>query len=118
MDKKLMINTGKWVLMVLFMAVNITFYLLNGTRLNLILATLVSLYSVFDFFYSLSGKKMGSGLKLYLFSFYLLAILSLFIAIRSILAGNIRSALASLLLIGGDIAVILYFVHRRTHSIR
>ncbi len=118
MDKKLLINVSKWVLMALFMAVNFMFYLLNGTMLNLILAILVALYSAYEFFYSLSGKKLGLGLKLYLFSFYLLAVLSLFISVRSFLAENIKSALASLLLIGGDTALILYSVHRMTHPIR
>lgn len=118
MNKKHLINTGKWVLIALFMASNLLFYLLNGTKLNLILAILVFFYSVYEFFLSLSGRKLGLGLKLYLFSFYLLAVLSLFMGVRSILADNIKSALASLLLIGGDTALILYSVHRMTHPLR
>lgn len=118
MYKKYLIITGKWILIALFMSSNLFFYLLNGTKLNLILAILVFFHSIYEFFQSLSGKKLGLGIKLYLFSFYLLAILSLFIGVRSFLADNFKSVLASLILIGGDTALILYTVHRMTHSNR
>ncbi len=118
MNKKRMITIGKWILMALFMAINFLFYLLNDTELNLILAILLLLYSVYEFFLALSGKKLGLGLKLYLLSFYLLAAVSLFVGVRSILTDNMKIALVSLLLIGGDIALILYSVHKMTHPIR
>ena len=118
MSKKLLLETGKWLLIALFMASNMMFYLLNGTKLNLIIAILMFLESIYEFFRSLSGKKLGLGIKLYLFTFFLLAILSLFIGVRSLLADNIKSAVASLLLIGGDVALILFSVHRTTHPIR
>ncbi len=118
MNKELIKNIGKWILIALFMVSNFVFYLLNGTKINLILAILMLLESIYEFFRSLSGKRLKLGLKLYLFTFFLLALLSLFVGIRALLADNIKSALASLLLIGGDIALILYSVHRMTHPIR
>lgn len=118
MDRKRLITIGKWILMALLMASNYMFYLINETMLNLILAILVLAYSVLEFFLSLPRKGLNLGIKLYLFTFYLLAALSLIIGVRSLLTDNIKVVLVSLLLICGDTALILYSVHRLTHPVR
>lgn len=118
MDRKRLMTIGKWILMALLMASNVMFYLINDTMLNLVLAILVFAYSILEFFLSLPRKGLNLGIKLYLFSFYLLAVLSLVISVRSLLTDNLKVVLVSLLLVCGDTALILYSVHRMTHPIR
>ncbi len=118
MDKKRLMVIGKWMIMALLIAFNIMFYLINNTMLNLVLGILVIAYSILEFFLSLPRKGLNLGIRLYLFSFYMLAVLSLIICVRSLLTDNLKSVLVSLLLICGDTALILYSVHRLTHPVR
>ncbi len=114
MNQKKLLTIGKWVLMGILAASNFMFYIVNDTKLNIILAILIVAYSIIEFFLALSGKNLNLGFKLYLFTFYLLAVLSLFLSVRSLLSDNIKSALISLLLIAGDTALILYSIRKLT----
>lgn len=115
MERKRMILIGKWIIMGLLMASNFVFYMLNNTMLNLVMSVVVLFYSAYDFFIGLRVKKLNFGIKLYLFTFYLFAVLSLFLGTRSFINGNLKFALISLLLIAGDTALILYTIHKMTH---
>lgn len=115
MDRKRLFEIGKWIIMGLLMASNFVFYLINDTELNLVMSVLVLLYSSYEFFQVLRRLKLNFGIMLYLYTFYLFALLSLFLGTRSFILGNLQFALVSLLLIGGDTALILYTIHKMSH---
>lgn len=112
MNKKWLIIAVKWTAMGLLTFSNFFFYLVNGETINLILTIVILCYSAYEFFHALSEKKISMGIRVYLFSFYLLAVLSLFLGVRSLLSDRFTSAVTSLLFIGGDVALILYILHR------
>lgn len=112
MNKKWLMIAAKWAAMGLLTASNFFFYLVNGEMLNLILTVVILGYSAYEFFHVLSEKKIHMGIRVYLFSFYLLAVLSLFLGVRSLLSDKFGNAVISLLFIGGDIALILYIIHK------
>lgn len=115
MDRGRLLTAGKWVLMALLTASNFLFYLVNDDKINLVLAIAILLYSVYEFFRTLSGKKVRFAIRIYLFSFYLLAVLSLLMGIRNLLSDNFKAAAACLLFIGGDTAMIIYVLHKTKH---
>lgn len=112
MDKRKLLTAGKWVIIALLMASNFLFYLINDDQINLILAIAILAYSVYEFFRTLSERNIRFVIRIYLFSFYLLAVLSLFLGVRSLLTDRFGAAVLSLLFIGGDTAMILYVLHR------
>jgi hypothetical protein len=95
---------------------NYMFYIVNDDKVNLYMAVLIFVFSVYEFLTALSGKKLNLAFKMYLFAFYLLAVLSLLLCVRGFLTDNFRSSLISLFLVAGDTALILYSVHRATHK--
>jgi len=116
MNKSKLIFIGKWFVMGILLAFNFLSYLVNGTVINIILAIVIFAYSAYEFLKAISTKKLNLGIKLYLFSFYLFAVISLLMGIRSLMTGNITSLLTSLLLIGGDIALILFTLHKLSEN--
>lgn len=118
MNKKLLLTIGKWIAMAILLASNYMFYMVNDTTINLALTLIIILYSFYEFFLALSGKNLKLGLKFYLFSFYMFAVLSLIISVRSLLADEFTSALTSLIIMAGDAALIIYTLYRMTHPER
>ncbi len=116
MKQKSLLQVGKWVIMAMLLAGNFMFYIINEDKLNLIMSVLIFLFSVYEFFTALSAKKMNLAFKMYLFTFYLLAVLSLFLSVRGFLTDNFKSAMISLLLIAGDTALILYSIYKVNHK--
>lgn len=112
MSKKQIIIIIKWIVMGLLVAFNFLSYLANGTMINMAMAILVIIYSVNDFLHVLSGLKLQKGMKLYLITFYLFAVISLFVGINSLLTGNQNSLLSSIFFMASDIALILYTLHK------
>lgn len=115
MNKKLVISIGKWVAMGILMSLNFFFYMINDEKMNLILAVAIILYSFYEFFYSISKIKVKLGFKLYLFTFYTLALLSLFMSIKSFLNSNYMSAGTGFVLMLGDAALLVYTTYRLSH---
>jgi hypothetical protein len=115
MNQKRLLQIGKWIIMGILTAGNFMFYIINDDKVNLLMAFLIFVFSVYEFFTALSGKKINLAFKMYLFTFYLLAVLSLFLCVRGFLTDNFKSAVISLILVAGDTALILYSVHRATH---
>jgi hypothetical protein len=112
MDRSRLLSAGKWVIIGLLMASNFLFYLVNDDNINLILAIAILAYSVYEFFRTMSLNNIRFAIRIYLFSFYLLAVLSLFLGVRSLLSDKFEAAAVSLLFIGGDAAMILYIMHK------
>ncbi|HKL98783.1 MAG TPA: hypothetical protein VJZ06_02595 [Mobilitalea sp.] len=116
MNNKRLVVIGKWIVMGLLLTSNFTFYIINDDKLNLILAIAILVYATIEFFVALSGKNLNIGIKLYLFTFYLMAALFIFAGVRSFLAGQMKSALACFVLVSGDIGLILFTLHKLTHK--
>ena len=116
MKQKSLLQTGKWIIMTVLLAGNFMFYIVNEDKINLVMAVLIFGFSVYEFFAALSGKKISLVFKMYLFTFYLLAVLSLFLSVRGFLTDNYKSALISLLLVAGDAGLILYSIYKVTHK--
>lgn len=115
MNKKLLLNIGKWAIMGLLIASNFFFYIVNESKLNLILSIVILAYSFIEFFIALSGRNLKLGIKLYLVTFYMMAVVMLFMSVRSFLYSEFASAGTSLLIMAGDIALILYTLYRLAH---
>lgn len=115
MDKKKLILIGKWVAMALLASINFLFYSVNGTMINIILTMVIFVYSIYEFFHALSEKKLHLGIKMYLFTFYLFAVISLFLGVQNLMVGNLSAFLISWAFIGGDIALILYTLHKTSN---
>ncbi len=111
-NKNKLIFIGKWVVIGILASFNFIAYLMNDTYLNLILAIVVFLYSIYEFFQALSMHKIHLGIKMYLFTFYLFGVTSLLMGLRSFLAGNVNYLIMSFLFIAGDVALILYTLHK------
>ncbi|MHB8128176.1 MAG: hypothetical protein ACYDEX_04185 [Mobilitalea sp.] len=116
MDKNKLIFIGKWFVMGMLFALNFLSYLVNGATLNIILTIVIFAYSAYEFFKAISTKTFNLGIKLYLFGFYLFAVISLLMGIRSLLTDNITSFLTSLLFIAGDVALILFTLHKLSEN--
>lgn len=112
MDKKKVINIIKWLAMALLLAGNFFFYRLNGEKINLIMAILVLVYSGFEFFCILTKNKFSIGVKLYLFVFYLFAAIALLTGVTNFMTGNYSILVVMLFIMGGDIALIIYSMHK------
>lgn len=115
---KTVISSAKWAAIGLLMAFNFFFYLLNEDKTNLVLAVVIIFYSFYEFFHSIKGRQIKNGMKLYLFTFYTLAVLSLFMGVRNFVVGNTSSTIIGFILMAGDIALIVYTVYRLTHPER
>lgn len=116
MDKKQLIFIGKWIAMMMLASFNFLSYLMNGTILNIIMVILIFVYSIYEFFNSLRGRKLHFGIKIYLFTYYLFAVTMLFLGIRSLMIGNVNSFLINLILIAGDVILIFYTLHKLDHN--
>lgn len=116
MNKKLLLTIGKWAAMGILMASNFFFYIINETKLNLILSIIILGYSFFEFLMALSGKNLKLGIKMYLITFYMMAILMLFMSVRSFLSNELVSVATSVIIMAGDIALIVYTTYRLTHK--
>lgn len=112
MDKKILLMISKWAAIFLLASFNFISYLTNKTLLNLILVVVIFLYSVYEFFQILSSHKLHLGIKMYLFSFYLFAVISFVMGLRSFANGSFNPFFMSLLFIGGDIVLIKYTIHK------
>ncbi|HWT27312.1 MAG TPA: hypothetical protein VN131_05180 [Mobilitalea sp.] len=112
MDKNKFITIGKWAAMIALVSGNFLSYSVSGSNLNLILAALIFAYSIYEFFHALSGRSLHIGIKMYLFTFYLFGVVSLFAGLQSFLAGHFNSTLISFTFIAGDVVLILYSLHK------
>ncbi|MBH1942255.1 hypothetical protein I5677_15245 [Mobilitalea sibirica] len=112
MDKKRLYTIGKWSAVILLISGNFISYRLNNTPLNLVLALLVFAYSIYEFFLFLKVKKLNTAIKLYLFTFYLFAVLTLLTGLQSLLVDNFQATIICALLVVGDIILILFTIHR------
>lgn len=115
MTKEHLINTGKWFAFLIFIASNFFFFMLNNSYLNLGLAILVALYSIYELFRQMTGEYMNQGFKIYILTFYLFAILCIALGVRSFLFGITRSVIISVILIIGNAALIIYSIHKMKH---
>lgn len=115
-DKKVLITAGKWTAIIILAGINFLFYIVNKSQLNLILTFVILGYSLYEFFSILSGRKLHLGIKLYLLTFYLFAVTTLFIGIQSFLKDNFRSAIICLALILGDILLIWYSINKLSRT--
>jgi hypothetical protein len=118
MDKYKLIFIGKWMVMGALFSFNFLSYLVNGSALNMILTILIFAYSTYEFYHAISIKKLNLGIKLYLFSFYLFAVISLLMGVRSLLNDNLTAFLTNLLFIGGDVALILFTLYKLNENKR
>lgn len=115
-NKKMLITVGKWAAIIILTGINFLFYTLNKSQLNLILTFAILGYSLYEFFSLLSGRKLHLGIKLYLFTFYLFAVITLFAGLQSLLKDNFRTAFICLALIIGDILLIRYSINKLSRT--
>jgi hypothetical protein len=116
MNNKVLITIGKWFLLVILVFGNFMSYMINDTRLNIILVIAILIYGVYEFFKGLSDKNLNLHFKLYLFFFYLLSNISLLLGLRALLSDQFQLAITCLLLFIGDILLILYMLHKSSHK--
>lgn len=115
-DKKMLITAGKWAAIIILTGINFFFYNLNKSQLNLILTFAILGYSLYEFFSLLSGRKLHLGIKLYLLTFYLFAVITLFAGIQSLIRDNFRTSFICLALIIGDILLIRYSINKLSRT--
>lgn len=114
MNNKILINIGKWLLLAILSSANFFAYMINDTKINIILVIAILFYGVYEFFNILSKKKLNLNFKLYLFFFYLLANISLFLGLRALISDQFQLAITCLLFLIGDILLIIYILHKES----
>lgn len=112
MNKKQILTAGKWAAMIFLTGINFLFYSVNKSNLNLLLTFFILGYSVYEFFIFLSNKKLHIGIKMYLFTFFLFAVISLLMGMQSLLKDNFSTVFICLALIVGDIVLIHYSIKK------
>lgn len=116
MKNKTLITIGKWSLLIVLVLGNFMSYMINETRLNIILVIAVLFYGAYEFLRALTGKNLNLHFKLYLFFFYMLSNISLLLGLRALLSDKFQLAITSFLFFIGDIFLILYMIHRSTRK--
>ena len=114
MKNKTLMSVGKWFLIAILASGNFMAYMINGTRINLILVIVIILYGMYEFFNSLSRKNLNLNFKLYLFFFYTLSNISLLLGLRALMSDQFQTFITCLLFLIGDIVLILYMLHKIT----
>lgn len=115
-NKKTLIPTGKWAAIIILTGINYLFYNVNKSQINLILTYAIIGYSIYEFFSFLADRKLQLGIKLYLFTFYLLAVITLFAGLQGLLKDNFKTAIICLVLIVGDFLLIRYSVKKLSRT--
>lgn len=114
MKNKTLMAVSKWFLIAILASGNFLAYMINGTTINLILVIVIIVYGMYEFFISLSGNNLNLNFKLYLFFFYTLSNISLLLGLRALLSDQFQTVIICLLFLIGDIALILYMLHKIT----
>ncbi|NLO08625.1 MAG: hypothetical protein GX129_01995 [Clostridiales bacterium] len=114
MNKRTLITIGKWFLLAILASGNFMAYMINETRINIILVIVILVYGTYEFFNSLSGKNLNLNFKLYLFFFYMLSNISLILGLRALMSDQFQMVIMCLLFLIGDIILILYMLHKST----
>lgn len=112
MNNKALLTIGKWFLIALLASFNFMSYMINETRINIILVIVILVYGIYEFFNTLSGKNLNLNFKIYLFFFYLLSNISLFLGLRALMSDQFKLVIMCFLFLIGDILLILYMLHK------
>ncbi len=114
MKNKALMTIGKWFIIAILASGNFMSYIINDTRINIILVIVIIVYGIYEFFNSLSGKNLNLNFKLYLFFFYMLSNISLLLGLRALMSDQFQMVIICLLFLIGDIVLILYMLHKST----
>lgn len=112
MNKSLLLQIGKWLLIALFTSINFFFYLINETSINLIVLLLVIVYSAYEFYQIISKHKVNKLILPPLYIVFFFIIITILFLVQNFILANYKNLLINMVQIIVYIILIIYLIRR------